>query len=114
MNLQPELTVKIAVPTNDGNLVSPSCCRSRGFIVATVQDGKIVAREMRWNLLSEMMTSGNGLFYNLSDCDVLLLRNPDGGGSQTFASRDITVEATEATEVSDAFRGYLKFVTDFS
>jgi predicted Fe-Mo cluster-binding NifX family protein len=68
-----ENKIKIAVPTDDGILVRQQFKGSRGFVIVTVRDGIILRQELRWNLLSEMLTSEHGSFYNLVDCNVLIV-----------------------------------------
>jgi predicted Fe-Mo cluster-binding NifX family protein len=65
--------MKIAIPTNDGEVILKGFKGSRGFMVTTIESGKIIHQELRWNLLSEIMTSEHGSFYNLCDCDTIIV-----------------------------------------
>jgi predicted Fe-Mo cluster-binding NifX family protein len=64
--------MKIAVPTDDGLVIRHDFSPSRAFLVVTVESGNIIEKEIRWNYLSEMLTSEHGTFYNLCDCDAVV------------------------------------------
>ncbi len=100
--------MKIAIPTDDGLIVRTRFSSSRGFIVAKVKSGKIVHQELRWNLLSEMITSEDGYFYNLADCDVVILKEVGPTHTQILEMKNITVARTRETDVTTAFLQYLK------
>jgi hypothetical protein len=102
-----ENLVKIAIPTNDGVTINPTYCSSRGFLVTTVRDGSIVQREMRWNLLSEMMTSTGGCYYNLADCDIVLLGAEANRCEGKKAVKNFTVEYTAEVTAESALKRYL-------
>ena len=65
--------IKIAIPTDDGQIIGKKFRGSRGFLVATIESGRIVHQELRWNLLSEMINSELGVLYNLCDCDAVIV-----------------------------------------
>ena len=77
-------------------------------MVATVNSGKIIHREMRWNLLSEMITSEDGYFYNLADCEVVIVKEIGPAHSQILNIKNITIARTCETEIMTAFLQYLK------
>jgi hypothetical protein len=100
--------IKIAVPTDDRINVRERFRGSRGFMVAHFEEGTIIHREMRWNLLSSMLTSEHGIFYNLADCQVILVR--DAGefeDSCTKASKK-TIVQTDQPKVEDALSEYVE------
>ena len=100
--------IKIAIPTDDGLMVRSRFSSSRGFFVATVKSGKIIHQELRWNLISEMMTSEEGYFYNLADCDVVIVKEVGSDYSQILETKNITIARTGETEITAAFLQYLK------
>jgi predicted Fe-Mo cluster-binding NifX family protein len=100
--------IKIAIPTDDGLIVRPKFCSSRGFLVATVKSGKIIHQELRWNLLSEMITSEHRYFYNLADCDVVIVKEAGSAYVQILETKNITIARTGETEITAAFLQYLK------
>jgi predicted Fe-Mo cluster-binding NifX family protein len=101
-------TIKIAVPTDDGEVIVQQCRCSLGFIVATVKSGKIVNKELRWNLLSEILTSEEGLFYNLCDCDVVILNQISERHRTTLNDKKKKIVLMEETDVSKAFVNFLE------
>jgi len=106
--------MKIAIPTDDGSIVRSRFSSSRGFLVATVKSCKIIHQEMRWNLLSEMMTSEDGYFYNLADCDVVIVKEIGPVHEQILENKNITIARTGETELMTALLQYLKCMSQFS
>ena len=100
-------TMKIAIPTDDGFIVREQFRGARGYVVATVLKGKIVHQELRWNLLSEILTSEHGFFYNLVDCDVMIVNEIRSGHRELFKTRRKEIIRTDQTEISKAFIDYL-------
>jgi predicted Fe-Mo cluster-binding NifX family protein len=100
-------TMKVAIPTDDGEIIVQQCRCSMGFIVATVKSGKIVHEELRWNLLSEILTSEEGLFYNLCDCDVVIVNQLSERHRQTLKDKKKKIVETEETDVNKAFVNFL-------
>ena len=99
--------MKIAIPTDDGEIIVSQCRCSRGFIVATVKSGKIIHEELRWNLLSEILTSEEGLFYNLCDCDVVIVNQLSERHRQTLGGKKKKIVLTAETDVKKAFDSFL-------
>jgi len=99
--------IKIAVPTDDGLSIGQQFRCSRGFLVATVKEGKIVHEEMRWNLLSEIMTSEYGFFYNLVDCDIVIVNEIGNGQLELLHAIKVESVQTDQTEILKAFSTYL-------
>ncbi len=100
--------IKIAIPTDDGVNIEPTCCTSRAFLIATIASGRIIHQELRWNLLSEIITSGFGYFYNLIDCNILIVREIKKPHELRMKSKDIVLVRTDETEIKEAFLHYLK------
>jgi hypothetical protein len=96
--------MKIAVPTNDGRTIGQNYRSSRGFHVSTVCSGRIVSSEIRWNLLSEMMTSEYGFLYNLSDCDAVIVNREDEEKRGQDVLRDVEFIRTERESIDHAMR----------
>jgi hypothetical protein len=99
---------KIAVPTDDGIIVGENFNSSRGYLVATVVSGKIIHQEMRWNLLSEIMTSEFGSYYNLEDCDIILVNNIGTRHGILLKEINKTVVHTGETMINNAFCKYFE------
>jgi len=93
---------KVALPTDDGLLIGEKFLGSRGFLVATLHSGKIVHQEMRWNLLSEILTSGDGFYYNLMDCDMVIVNSIGSCLSDRLQSMNKEIVQTDQTEIPKA------------
>ena len=99
--------IKIAIPTDDGIIVSQKFGYPKGFLVAIVISGQIVRQEMRRNLLSEILTSEHGMYYNLCDCHVVIVNEISNCHIEFLQSKKKEVVRTNETEISKAFCTYL-------
>jgi predicted Fe-Mo cluster-binding NifX family protein len=102
--------IKIAVPTNDGLQVKQPCGRARAFLVATVVSGSIIHQELRWNLLSEWLTSKSGYYYNIQDCDVMIVMTTGNASAKLIKSKNRSTFQTTESEITAAFLEYLNLV----
>jgi predicted Fe-Mo cluster-binding NifX family protein len=102
--------IRIAVPTNDGLYVKQTCGKSRAFLVATVEEGSIINQEVRWNLLSEWMTSKSGYYYNIQDCDVMIIMLNGYACDEFMRSKNRSIFQTTETEITAALLEYLNLV----
>ncbi|MCX6247670.1 MAG: hypothetical protein NTW10_08050 [Bacteroidetes bacterium] len=100
--------IRIAIPSDDGVTIKSRFSRSRGFVVTTISSGRIIHREMRWNLLSERMTSPDGVFYNLKGCDVVIAKAVGNYYSGLMAEKKIRVEETNETNIAKVLVNYLE------
>jgi hypothetical protein len=99
--------IRVAIPTDDGVSIKSGFSGSRGFAVAVVENETIIRQEIRWNLLSEILTSAYGMYYNLEDCDVVIVNEIcDGHRDMLHGYRKEVVE-TGHTEIMSAIRYYL-------
>jgi len=105
---------KIAIPTNDGLHVRPTCCRSKAFLVATLNSGKIIHQELRWNLLSEMMTSKFGYYYNLIDCDFIIIKKAGIINFELLQFKSFKIVQTDQLEILNALTNYLESIPGFT
>ena len=99
--------MKIAIPTDDGEVILKRFKGSRGFVVATIESGKIIHQELRWNLLSEIMTSEHGSLYNLCDCDAVIVNEIGQCQCKRLKSEKIEIIQTVETEIKKMFGEYL-------
>src|ERR1035437_10893411 len=94
--------LKIAIPSDDGVTVKTSLCSSRGYVVATIISGVIVHQEMRWNLLSEIMTACDGRYYNLHDCSHWISHGISERRREILTGKGIKVLLTDNDSVNEA------------
>lgn len=102
--------MKIAIPTDDGLMIRPTFSKSKGYVVATVKDRDIIHREIRWNLLSEIITSPDGIYYNLHDCHVVLVNEIGPLHDEILRTKNKQVVYTTSATVTKAFMDYLNSI----
>ena len=105
--------MKIAIPTDDGRAVSTQFLGSRGFLVVTIESGKIIHKEIRWNLISEMMTSEHGSLYNLCDCAVVIVNEIGNCHCKRIEAEKKEIIRTAETNINKVFGEYLNSRTKF-
>jgi predicted Fe-Mo cluster-binding NifX family protein len=106
--------MKVAIPTDDGFIVREQFRGSRGYIVATVLEGKIIHQELRWNLLSEIMTSEHGFLYNLIDCDVIIIKKSGIINYELLQLKTFKILQTDQLEILNALTNYLESIPGFT
>ena len=99
--------IKVAIPTDDGLVIGKQLRGSRGFMVATIKSGKIVHKEIRWNLISEMMTSEHGTLYNLCDCDTVIVNEIGQCYCKRLKAEKRDIVLTVETKINRVFGEYL-------
>ncbi len=99
--------MKVAIPTDNGQVIGKKFKGSRGFLVATIESGKIIHQELRWNLLSEMIISEHGSLYNLCDCDAVIVNEIGQCQCQRLKAEKKDIIQTVETDIPKAFIKYL-------
>ena len=105
---------KIAIPTDDGRILGEKFRGARGFLVATIESGNIVHQELRWNLLSEMINSGLGAYYNLFDCDAVIVNEIGQCLFQRLKTEKKIIIQTTETDIPHALIQYTEGIPIFS
>ncbi len=107
--------MKIAIPSNDREMVSKHFGRSEGFIIVEIEDNKIVNKEYKKNdftghaqgLHHEHKVhdhghghhSHEGIFKALGDCSVVISGGMGQKLYQDFLERKITTYLTKETDI---------------
>jgi hypothetical protein len=99
---------KIAIPTNDGETICAYNGIPRGYLVATIKNNNICKKELRWNKLSHVLTSKDGSFYNLCDCDTFLAAGIEDCICNYLKSLKKQVIITEKSTIQEALSGFLE------
>jgi predicted Fe-Mo cluster-binding NifX family protein len=119
--------MKIAVITDDGNNISRHFGRAPFYAVFTIEDGKIVNREVRdkmghhqfvheEGLVDEQGRHGFGpgsqdrhasMAQAITDCDVLLCGGMGWGAFESMKQAGIKTVVTDLTDIGDAVQAYL-------
>ena len=104
-NLQ---AMKIAIPTNDGLTISPDFGQAKGFLVLTLELGEIVKEEMRWNMLSDMLCSSDGLLHPINDCQVALVNDIGPALTRLVTGQKTEIIRTQESIITNAYVHYLE------
>ncbi len=120
--------MKIAAITDDGKTISQHFGRASYYLVATVEDGQIVNRELREKLghthfvnqphLKEQPGQPHGMdavSHNkhlqmaeaIADCEALLCRGMGMGAYQSMQARDIRPVVTDIVAIDEAVMAYV-------
>jgi predicted Fe-Mo cluster-binding NifX family protein len=121
-------TTKVAAITDDGKTISQHFGRAAYYLVATVENGQIVNRELREKLghthyanqphPEEQPGQGRGMdsashhkhlqmAEAISDCEALLCRGMGMGAYQSMQTRGIRPIVTDITAIDDAVQAYI-------
>jgi predicted Fe-Mo cluster-binding NifX family protein len=120
--------MKIAAITDDGNLISQHFGRAPYYLVLTVEDGQIVARELRDKLnhghfSKEGHTEGHGqshgmdpashnkhlqMSQTIADCQVLLCRGMGRGAYESMKILGIRPLVTDIPDIDEAVHAYVQ------
>ncbi len=119
--------MKIAVVTEDGNTISQHFGRAPLYLVLTVEDGKIVAKETRDKVgyhtfgphhpkaTGEKHGCGRGaparharMAETISDCQVLIAGGMGEGAYDNLKSLDTEPVVTDVTSIDEAVKLYLE------
>lgn len=119
--------MKIAAITDDGITISQHFGRAPYYVVLTVEEGKVIRREMRDKLghaqfaheeqhEDERGRRGYGpaaqdrharMAGPIADCQVLLCRGMGWGAYESMKQRGITPIVTDIASIDDAVQAYL-------
>lgn len=125
-NLEKEKTMKIAVITEDGKTISQHFGRAPYYQVLTIEDGKIISREMREKMghgqFSGHTEDSHGqrhgfdetshakhtsMAETISDCKVVLCGGMGMGAYESMRRLAITPIVTDLTNIDEAVQAYL-------
>jgi len=122
--------MKIAAVSEDGVTISQRFGRARFYVVVTVEDGKIVARETR-NKMGHAQFAGEHEEHGpgadprghgfdpaaqnrhariaaaIADCDVLLARGMGAGAYESMKQANIRPLVTDVANIDAAVQAYL-------
>ena len=123
-----EITMKIAAITEDGKTISQHFGRAPFYLILTIEDGKVVNREMREKMghthyaseshSAESQAAGHGMdaaSHNkhvsmadvISDCEVLLCGGMGRGAYESMRQLKIQPVVTDIRDIDTAVQAYL-------
>ena len=104
--------MKIAIASDDKNLISHHFGKALGFVVFDIQNNKIVSKSYRENIGKNSGECGScnhsTMINNIKDCEVVISY---GMGQRIYAdliNNKIKPIVTEEDNVEDALKKYLK------
>jgi predicted Fe-Mo cluster-binding NifX family protein len=121
--------MKIAAITDDGNTISQHFGRAQHYLVATINEGEIVGRELRLKLGHAQFgndphpvekpgqphgmdaTSHNRhlqMTEAIADCEVLLCRGMGMGAYESMKTRGIRPIVTDIESIDEAVMAYVE------
>jgi predicted Fe-Mo cluster-binding NifX family protein len=118
--------MKIAAITDDGITISQHFGRAPHYVVVTIEDGRVVAREMREKLGHDQFAAephpevpgqphGTGpdahdrhlrMSQAIADCEALLCRGMGYGAYQSMQARGIRPVVTDIESIDEAVTAY--------
>ena len=122
-------TMKIAAITDDGKTISQHFGRARYYLVATIENGLIVKRELREKLghvhfanlphPEELPGQPHGMdpaSHNkhlqmaeaITDCEALLCRGMGRGAYESMKMRSIRPVVTDIADIDEAVMAYIQ------
>ncbi len=127
-NIKKEMTMKIAMITDDGKTISQHFGRAAYYLVLTIEEGKVVNREMRDKIghshfasqahVEESQGTGHGMdtaSHNkhlsmaevISDCAALLCGGMGMGAYESMRSLNIKPIVTDLVDIDTAVQAYI-------
>jgi transcriptional regulator with XRE-family HTH domain/predicted Fe-Mo cluster-binding NifX family protein/quercetin dioxygenase-like cupin family protein len=127
-NMKKELTMKIAVITDDGKTISQHFGRAPYYLVLTIEEGKIVSREMRDKMghnqfssqphVEETHAAGHGsdsashnkhvsMAEAIADCKALLCGGMGMGAYESMRRLNIQPVVTELRDIEAAAQAFI-------
>jgi predicted Fe-Mo cluster-binding NifX family protein len=101
--------MRIAVPTNDGEMVSGHFGRSRRFLVFEVEGGRVVGRTAKENEGPDGEHSHGRVLRALEGCDVVIAARMGDGMARALEARGVKrVNAGHARKAEEAVQAYLR------
>lgn len=120
-------TIKVAAITDDGKTISQHFGRAQYYLVATIENGQIINREMRNKLghshfvnephTAEQPGQAHGMdsashdrhlqmAETIADCEALLCRGMGRGAYESMQTRGIRPIVTEIANIDEAILAY--------
>jgi len=110
--------MKIGIASDDQQNISQHFGRTLGFVIAEIQNGKILSKDYRKNTFSMHMQAGghehgehnhshSSILEALSDCEAVLARGMGRRIYDDLRSADIQSFITDQTTVDSALSAYI-------
>jgi predicted Fe-Mo cluster-binding NifX family protein len=100
--------MKIAIPTSDGLTLSANFGQAKGFLILTLELGEIVKEEMRWNKLSDILCSPDGILNPITDCQAVMANHVGNTVEGLLTGRNIDIFHTTESIITNAYVHFLE------
>ena len=120
--------MKIAIITDDGKTISQHFGRARYYLVATIENGRVVKKEQRpkaghhtEGMQQESHVAGEphgfdrhaqashaGMMANIADCQLVIAGGMGWGAQASLKQAGIDVHMTDKTDIDEALQLYIK------
>lgn len=115
--------MKIAIPTDDGEIISSHFGRTAGFEIVELSGSKIIGNTYRRNTVTAHANgrkvehpgghhSHEGIFKALVDCGIVIARGMGKRLYNDFRERDIVVYVTAEEKVMPAVQDYIEGILE--
>ena len=83
--------MKIAIPTDDGIMLSGSAKNPKGYLILTLACGEIVSEEVRWNKSACNSCHENNTLDKLKDCSFFIVKKIPNDPDELHLSKSVEV-----------------------
>ena len=95
--------MKLAIPSDDGLAINPSLEKAKGFLILSIELGEIVTEQMRWNKLSDIICSSDGLLHPIRDCQYVLVNRVGPACQSLIMAHGIEILRTSESIITNAY-----------
>jgi len=99
--------MKIAIPTEDGIMLSTYVINPGGVLIISVEGGEITGEELRWNRPYDIITSLKGVLCNLADCNTIIVNTATSELQELMKSQQVSVVTTNEVIITKVIMQYL-------
>lgn len=99
--------MKAAIPTNDGLIMSSSFEDAKGFLILSIELGKVIKEEMIGSKPGRDSTAGN-IFNLLQDCTAVFTGNITDASKSILEKKNISVIASHDSIITNVIMNYLE------
>jgi hypothetical protein len=99
--------MKIAIPTDDGIMLSANAKNPKGYLILQVAGGEIINEELRWNKSAEILAADNEILSKIVDCSVIIVNSALNGFREYYESKQIEIITTREVIITRIIMEYL-------
>jgi predicted Fe-Mo cluster-binding NifX family protein len=100
--------MKAAIPTNDGITMTSSFEQARGFLVLSIELGKIVKEELIWNNTSYCADAPDGFLAPVKDCSAVFAEKIADPLKSALGDKGISLIRSHDSIITNVIVNYLE------